>query len=63
MYRYRDLRIEFLMTQSVSHDSSKGEKKKMCGEWMRTWIVEWLDDGQTDVDMDEWVSRWIRIDG
>lgn len=38
-------------------------EKKMEGEWMRTCIDGWLGNGQTDVNMDEWVSRWMRMDG
>lgn len=39
------------------------KEKQTDGEWMRTWIGGWLGDRQTDVNMDEWISRWIRMDG
>lgn len=46
MCRCHGLGVELL-------DSSK---EKMNGEWMRAWVDGWVDDGQTDVNMGEWVN-------
>lgn len=46
MCRCHGLGVELL-------DSSK---EKMNGEWMRAWVDGWVGDGQTDVNMGEWVD-------